>query len=73
MHEGESPQEYNARVRSYLGKRVEVVLHEGSPGGEDAVITRGTLLGFGTGGDIEIQEDDMFVHWCWPALSIRLI
>jgi hypothetical protein len=60
------------RVRGLLGKRVRVVLHKPQPGNRDkAVITTGKLLGFGDGGYVEIEEDDGFVHYCWPMLEIE--
>lgn len=52
-----------ARSRELLGKRVTVKL-------DANVIVTGLLLGFGNGGDFEILEDDGFVHYCWPMLSI---
>jgi hypothetical protein len=52
--------------RALLGKRVRVTLNH-----EEKVITEGQLLGFGEGGDFEILEDDGFVHYCWPMLSIE--
>ena len=54
--------------RALLGRRVRVTLDEPS-----SVITEGKLLGFGEGGDFEILEDDGFVHYCWPMLSIEEI
>jgi len=64
-------------ARSLLGQQVRVVMdytdgtthtveEQGLP-----VITEGTLLGFGDGGDFEILEDDGFVHYCWPMLKIE--
>lgn len=58
-------------TRALLGKRVEVTLVRGSIDGSDAIISRGQFLGFGDGGEVEILEDDGFVHHCWPMLDIR--
>jgi len=46
-----------------LGKRVRVKLDEN-------VVQEGTLLGFGEGGDIEIEGDDGLVWSGWPALEV---
>jgi hypothetical protein len=35
------------------------------------IVSEGQLLGFGDGGDVEVLEDDGFVHHCWPMLEIR--
>ena len=66
------------KARSLLGKRVQVSLThveviEGTTEVKPAVITVGTLLAFGDGGDFEILEDDGFVHFCWPLLDIEEI
>lgn len=58
-------------ARSLLGQQVRVVLGYETPGGEVPVITEGQLLGFGQGGDVEILEDDGFVHYCWPMLKVE--
>lgn len=50
-----------------LGKQVTVILLHDDP----QAVSRGQLLGFGEGGNIEILEDDGFIHYCWPALEIR--
>ena len=51
-----------SRMRQ-LGKHVRVKLDKN-------VVQEGTLLGFGEGGDFEIQQDDGFVYHCWPLLAI---
>lgn len=56
--------------RAMLGKRVKVTL---ATAPNQPVITTGTLLGFGEGGDFEILEDDGCVHYCWPLLDIELL
>lgn len=62
----------HAEVIAMLGKRVRVVLHKPHPGDRDvAVISEGTFLGFGDGGDVQLEEDDGFVHYCWPMLDIE--
>jgi hypothetical protein len=53
-----------------LGKQVTVLLCRESPG-SPAVVSRGQLLGFGEGGNIEVLEDDGFIHYCWPMLEVR--
>lgn len=50
-----------------LGKQVTVILNHDDP----KAVSRGQLLGFGEGGNIEILEDDGFIHYCWPMLEIR--
>jgi hypothetical protein len=47
-----------------LGEQVRVKLDE-------QVIVTGRLLGFGDCGTVEILEDDGFVHYCWPLLSME--
>jgi hypothetical protein len=46
-----------------LGKRVRVMLGENN-------VEEGILLGFGDGGDIEIEGDDGLVWHGWPALEV---
>lgn len=53
------------KVKHYIGKRVRILLDEEKP-----VIT-GKLLGWGTGGTLEILEDDGDLHYCWPLLKIE--
>lgn len=53
------------KVKHYIGKRVRILLDEDSP-----VIT-GKLLGWGTGGTLEIEEDDGDLHYAWPLLKIE--
>ncbi|AQT25777.1 RNA binding protein [Mycobacterium phage EniyanLRS] len=57
-------------VCTLLGKRVVVILEQGDC---EMVVSVGQLLGFGDGGDVEILEDDGFVHYCWPMLDVREI
>lgn len=64
--------EWTDTTRALLGKRVKVTLARANEQtGEEAVIARGIFLGFGQGGDLEIQEEDGFVHYCWPLLDIE--
>lgn len=62
------------KVVAMLGKQVRVTLNRGGYPDPDAPskISTGQLLGFGQGGDVEIMEDDGFVHYCWPMLDIEL-
>jgi hypothetical protein len=57
-------------TRALLGKRVRVTIKRPLPE-EAPVICEGKLIGFGTGGDFEILEDDGCVHYCWPLLDIE--
>jgi hypothetical protein len=41
--------------------------------GDYKTIVEGKLLGFGDGGDFEIQTEDGFIHYCWPMLDVTLI
>lgn len=52
-----------------LGRRVRVSLTE--PGAAGQVVAEGTFIGFGDGGDVELREDDGFIHHCWPMLSVE--
>jgi hypothetical protein len=54
----------HARTTALLGKKVQVTL-------DTERIVYGIFLGFGEGGDVEILEDDGFVHYCWPMLEIE--
>lgn len=58
------------QARALLGQRVRVTLGEedGAP-----VIAVGLLLGVGQGGEVEVREDDGFVHYCWPMLDIAAV
>jgi hypothetical protein len=55
-----------AERAALLGKRVRVTLDEN-------VVHEGRLLGFGDGGDFEIDQDDGFVYHAWPLLAIEEI
>lgn len=50
-----------------LGRRVTVTMDD--PG---KVVITGKFLGFGQGGNFEIEEDDGMIHYCWPALRVRV-
>ena len=54
--------------RDLLGKRVAALIDY-----ERGVVSIGKLMGFGEGGDFEVLEDDGFLHYCWPLLSIEEI
>ncbi len=63
-------------ARSLLGRQVRVEFPD-----DDGVlllnendvnaVAEGQLLGFGDGGDVEILQDDGFIHYCWPMLKIE--
>jgi hypothetical protein len=55
---------------AFLGKRVRIRL-SGIDDPDGVIIVRGKLLGFGEDGTFEVQEDDGFVHYCWPLLDIE--
>jgi len=57
-------------ARPLLGKRVVVTLKL-AEGETPAVVTEGTLLGFGTDGEFEVLHSDGTVHYCWPLLGIK--
>lgn len=63
--------DWYTKVSRLLGKTVRVTLATNEDGTK--VISEGTLLGFGQGGDFEILEEDGFVHYCWPMLEISLV
>jgi hypothetical protein len=56
----------HAERAALLGKHVRVTLDEN-------VVHEGRLLGFGDGGDFEIDQDDGFVYHAWPLLAIEEI
>jgi hypothetical protein len=49
-----------------LGKRVRVRLQN-----RPQIVSEGTLLGYGDGGDIELEGGDGLVYHCWPALRVE--
>jgi hypothetical protein len=58
---------FTAEVRALLGQKVRCSLG-------DNTIIQGTLLGFGEGGDFEIQDEATgFIHYCWPLLTIEAV
>ncbi len=58
--------------RSLLGKQVEVLLQREGPQGQPAqVVARGQLLAFEDSGQVAVEDDMGFVHYCWPMLEIR--
>lgn len=57
------------KARALLGKRVRVRLTDAGQG--DVVITEGTLLAFGDGGDLWVRCDDGFAYYCWPMLDVE--
>jgi hypothetical protein len=58
-------------AKQLLGKRVQVLLSVEGHGADKKVVIEGKLLGFGTGGTFEIEEDDGDIHYCWPMLEIE--
>jgi hypothetical protein len=54
----------HARTVALLGRKVRVTL-------DAETVVHGIFLGFGSGGDAEILEDDGFVHYVWPMLEIE--
>lgn len=64
-------EDWYTTVSGMLGKRVRITLATEADGTK--VICEGTLLGFGDTGEFEIQEDDGYVHYCWPMLDIELV
>lgn len=56
-------------AKALLGQQVTVTLNRPERG--PAAVSRGQLLGFGDGGEVEILADDGFVHHCWPMLDIK--
>lgn len=49
-----------------IGKQVRVIL-QNSP----LVVSEGKLLGFGDGGDIELEGSDGLVYHAWPMLHVE--
>jgi len=52
-----------------LGQRVRVTLDYAR--NEPPVVSEGILLGFGDEGTVEVEEDDGFIHCCWPMLDVE--
>ena len=48
-----------------------MVLEHGKPDGTDAVVARGTLLAIEDTGQVVIQDEMGFAHYCWPMLTIK--
>ena len=59
-------------IFSFLGERVAITYSYGDEK-QPATIAIGTFLGFATGGNFEILEDDGFVHYGWPLLRIEKV
>jgi hypothetical protein len=69
LHAMTGPLSLPAPWHALIGKQVVVTLDY--PAAGPPVIARGVLLGMGTGGDVEVLEDDGMVRYCWPALKIE--
>lgn len=54
-----------------LGKNVRVTLQHGSPDGSDAVVAEGVLLSYEDSGQVVVQDEMGFAHYCWPMLDIE--
>jgi len=55
-----------------LGKQVRVTLAgANAETGEAAVIAEGKFIAFGEGGDLVVQDEMGFAHYCWPLLDIE--
>lgn len=54
-----------------LGQEVEVVL-EYADERRPSVVATGKLLAWDTGGEVILQDEMGFVHYCWPMLSVKL-
>lgn len=53
-----------------LGQKVRVTIDQQD--GQTKVIVSGKFLSFGDSGEFTIlDDDDMFVHYCWPLLDIE--
>ena len=53
-----------------LGKNVKVLLAHEDGEGEPTVIATGKLLKFGDDGEVVLQDEMGFTHWCWPDLDM---
>lgn len=51
-------------LAAHLGRRVRVTLDE-------HVVEEGILLGFGDGGDIQVQDSSGFIWHGWPRLKVE--
>lgn len=60
-----------AKARSLLGRQVKVWLsyHDLDP----QSVAEGRLMAIADSGEIVIQDDSGFLHYCWPMLSIEAI
>lgn len=52
-------------AKALLGQEVVVTLDD-----DKGIIAKGTLLAFDDGGEVIIQDEMGFTHWCWPMLAI---
>lgn len=59
-----------SRYKAFLGKQVRVRLGTETDG-VTPVVVEGKLLGFGDGGEFEVEESDGAVHYCWPMLEVE--
>lgn len=52
-----------------FGKRVRVTLARDP----ELVVQIGILLGYGEGGNVELEGDDGLVYHCWPRLEVTAV
>ncbi|QNJ56923.1 hypothetical protein SEA_REINDEER_132 [Mycobacterium phage Reindeer] len=62
-------QERLEQMRPLLGKQVKVTLDNEDP----KAIATGKLLSFSDCGDVVVEDDMGFVHYCWPNLKTEEI
>ena len=55
--------QWRRATSALLGKQVRVKL-------DDQIVMVGKLLAFGDSGEFVVQDDNGFVHHCWPMLNI---
>ena len=53
-----------------LGHQVVVTL-EHAQNEREAVVARGRLLSFADSGEVTVEDEMGFVHYCWPMLDVR--
>ncbi|QUU29314.1 hypothetical protein SEA_DIMINIMUS_130 [Mycobacterium phage Diminimus] len=57
------------KYKPLLGKQVKVTLDNDDP----KAIATGTLLSFSDDGEVVVQDEMGFVHYCWPNLKMEEI
>lgn len=68
-----SPQQEFEYAKTLPGEQVEVVLEHGKPDGTEATIAKGLLLAIEDSGQVVVQDEMGFAHYCWPMLTIRKV